>query len=88
MYLNNSKFTRLTQNNKRTFLSRLERNGENMNTVKNAALKLQRQRELSSYLNTLRLTPEQKKNIMNQLNNKVSLRNLANKAKRMAFSLR
>jgi len=88
MYLNNSKFTRLTQNNKRTFLSRLERNGENMNTIKNAALKLQRQRELSSYLNTLRLTPEQKKDIMNQLNNKVSLRNLANKAKRMAFSLR
>lgn len=88
MYLNNSKFTRLTQNNKRTFLSRLERNGENMNTIKNAALKLQRQRELSSYLNTLRLTPEQKKDIMNQLNNKASLRNLANKAKRMAFSLR
>jgi len=88
MYLNNSKFTRLTQNNKKVFLSRLERNGTNMNTIKNAALKLQRRRELSSYLNTLRLTPEQKKGIMNQLNNKVSLRNLANKAKKMAFSLR
>jgi len=88
VYLNNSKFTRLTQNNKNTFLSRLERNGTNINVIKNSALKLQRQRELSSYLNTLRLTPNQKKSIMNELNNKVTLRNLADKAKKMAFSLR
>ena len=85
-YLNNkNKFTRLSQANINTFVSKLNQNGANMDTIKRNAIKLQRTKALNASLNQLNLTPNQKNLLRRNLNvPNMTLNAIVNKAKQLA----
>jgi hypothetical protein len=84
-YLTNGRFTRLTNNNIKNFVNKLNQNNSNLQTIKNNAIKLQRARALNAALNRLNLTSNQKNILRRKLNvPSVTLNAIVNEAKQLA----
>ena len=79
-----NKLNKLTENNKKVFMTKLNTPGSNFITVKNAAYNVHRIRVLNSFINRAKLTNTQYNNYVKRIKNNESLQNVVNAAKRIA----
>ena len=79
-----NKLNRLTPNNKKEYLTKLNASGSNFNVIKNAAYNVHRIRVFNSYINRAKLTSNQYNNFMRRIKNNEKLQNVVNEAKSKA----
>jgi hypothetical protein len=81
-FLNRPNLNRLTENNKKQFMNKLNQNGSNLQTIKNTAYNLHRVRVFNSKINRNQLTNQQYNNFVRRIKNNESLQTIVNDARR------
>ena len=81
-FLNRNNLNRLTQNNKKQFMNRLNQNGSNLQTIKKTAYNLHRVRVFNSKINRNQLTNQQYNNFVRRIKNNENLKTIVNEAGR------
>ena len=72
---------KLTPNNKKEYLNKLNASGSNFNVIKNAAYNVHRVRVFNSYINRAKLTNNQYNSFVRRIKNNDKLQNVVNEAK-------
>ena len=72
---------KLTPNNKKEYLTKLNVSGSNFNVIKNAAYNVHRIRVFNSYINRAKLTNNQYNNFVRRIKNNEKLQIVVNEAK-------
>lgn len=87
-FLNRNNLNRLTENNKKQFMNKLNQNGSNLQTIKNTAYNLHRVRVFNSEIERNRLTNQQYNNFVRRIKNNERLQTIVNEARRAPLKRR